>query len=107
MDCKEFEKLVPDFIHKKLDFVTTKRFAEHLHTCPNCKEELNIQFLIDEGLIRLEEGSAFDLQTEMRELLKDADKKVRFHESFLRTGRIVEFFVFLGIAIVVALIIWL
>lgn len=107
MDCKEYEHLIPDFIDKKLDYAMTKRFVEHWKGCPNCKEELNIQFLIEEGLIRLEEGSAFDLQKEMRELLVEANRKVRFHESFLFWGRFVEALVFIAVAVVVAGIILL
>ena len=107
MNCKEFEKMIPDYIHKRMDFVTTKHFAEHLKNCPNCTEELNIQFLVNEGLSRLEEGNAFDLQTEMNNLKKDSQKKIRFHENFLRLGRLVEGFVMLGIAVVIGLIIFL
>ncbi len=106
MSCKEFEKMIPDFIHKRMDYVTTKHFAEHLMSCPNCKEELNIQFLVNEGLSRLEDGNAFDLQTEMHDLMKESNKKVRFHENFLKLGRLVELFVMLGIAVVICLIIF-
>ena len=105
MDCKEYEHFIPDFIEKKMDYAMTKRFVEHWKNCPNCKEELNIQFLMEEGLVRLEEGSAFDLQKEMRELLVDANKKVRFHESFLFWGKFLEALVFIGVAAAVVAII--
>ena len=105
MDCKEFERMIPDFVDKKLDYAITKCFVEHLHNCPNCKEELNIQFLIEEGLVRLEEGSAFDLQKEMRDLLNEAGRKIRFHERCLFWGRLVETIVILGVAVVVLAII--
>lgn len=106
MNCKEFEKMIPDYIHKKMDFVTTKHFAEHLKSCPACKEELNIQFLVNEGLNRLEDGNAFDLQSEMNELMKESNRKVQFHENFLRLGRWIELFVMMGIAVIVLLIIF-
>ena len=105
MDCREFERLIPDFVGKKMDYAMTKRFVGHLRNCPNCKEELNIQFLVDEGLVRLEEGSAFDLQKEMHELLQEAVKKVRFHERFLFWGRFAEALVMIGIFAAVAAII--
>lgn len=107
MDCREFERLIPEFVGKKMDYAMTKRFISHLRSCPNCKEELNIQFLVDEGLVRLEEGSAFDLQKEMHELLQEANRKVRFHERFLFWGRFAEALVILGTAVMVAAIIWL
>lgn len=105
MDCKEFERLIPEFVNKKMDYAMTKRFVYHMRNCPECKEELNIQFLVGEGLVRLEEGSAFDLQKEMRELLSDANRKVRFHERFLFWGRFLEGVVMVAMLAVVAAII--
>ena len=49
MNCKEFEKNIPDFIAGKLDFQTLQEFGEHMRECPGCKEELVIQFLVTEG----------------------------------------------------------
>ena len=50
MNCKEFEKNIPDFISGKLDFLTLQEFGEHMRECPGCKEELVIQFLVTEGM---------------------------------------------------------
>jgi hypothetical protein len=106
MTCKEFEKIIPEYMQKKLDFMTEKQFVEHLHVCPTCMEELNIQFLVEEGLVRLEDGRAFDLQKEIKEFLKDSDKKVRVHEKAVKTGKIVEIIIMLGVlAAVFALVI--
>ena len=106
MECKEFEGLIPDFVDKKLDYATTKLFLEHINSCTQGKEELNIQFLVNEGLIRLEEGEAFDLQKEMRELLGTARKKVRVHERFLKHGRIAEVIILLILLGIVSVIIY-
>ena len=54
MNCKEFEKNIPEFIAGKLDFLTLQEFGEHMQECPGCKEELVIQFLVTEGMQRLE-----------------------------------------------------
>ena len=56
MNCKEFEKNIPEFIAGKLDFLTLQEFGEHMQECPGCKEELVIQFLVTEGMQRLEDG---------------------------------------------------
>ena len=79
MNCKEFEKNIPDFIAGKLDFQTLQEFGEHMRECPGCKEELVIQFLVTEGMQRLEDGDAFDLQRELELRLAEAKRKVRFH----------------------------
>lgn len=105
MDCKEFEKKIPDFIKKDMDFITLKRFMQHGHRCAKCKEELTIQFLIDEGLVRLEEGSAFDLNYELRSRVQEAEKKIRRHEFMLRLGMYVEVAVMVAAAGIVLQII--
>ena len=43
-ECREFEKLIPGFIGRKLDFPTLKRFYEHWERCGECREELSIQY---------------------------------------------------------------
>lgn len=107
MNCKEFEELIQKFVDKKLDYATTKLFLEHMQNCTMCKEELNIQFLVNEGLVRLEEGEAFDLQHEMHELLWNARKKIRTHERFLRQGRWIELLIMFAVFAVLAVMVLL
>lgn len=104
MDCKEFEKQIPDFINRKLDFLTLKSFRAHMEECDNCREELVIQFLVSEGIQRLEGGDAFDLQKELDLRLAEAERKVRFHDAFLRVGVGLEMAAALALAGVVVFI---
>ncbi len=67
-----------------------QEFGEHMRECPGCKEELVIQFLVTEGMQRLEDGDAFDLQRELELRLAEAKRKVRFHMAFLKTGAVLE-----------------
>lgn len=90
MNCKEFEKNIPEFIAGKLDFLTLQEFGEHMQECPGCKEELVIQFLVTEGMQRLEDGDAFDLQRELEIRLTEAKRKVKIHMSFLKAGAVLE-----------------
>ena len=98
MDCKEFEKKIPDFIEKKMDFLTLREFSAHIDECQNCKEELEIQFLVNEGMQRLEEGNAFDLKRELDQRIAEAKRKMHFHNSFLKVGMILELLAAAGIA---------
>lgn len=104
MDCKEFEKLIPDFIDRRLDFLTLEQFNEHREECEDCQEELVIRFLVTEGIQRLEEGDAFDLQRELNRYYSDAERKIRFHRRFLRVGEILEA---IGITAVAGVILWM
>lgn len=104
MDCKEYEKKIPMFFNDEMNFTQLKEFAEHTSTCESCKEELTIQFLIDKGLERLEEGSAFDLNKEMQLRMEAAKGKIQFHERFLKMGFLGELLV---VAAVAAIIVWI
>lgn len=102
MDCKEFEKQIPDFIARKLDYLALKRFCEHMEKCEDCKEELVIRFLVTEGIHRLEDGSAFDLQSELEQRLGEARRRLRFYDRVLRFGVALEILaaaMFIGIAV--------
>lgn len=101
MNCKEFEKLIPVFIERKMDFRILKRFGEHMDSCPKCKEELDIQFLVKEGMHRLEEGEAFDLQSELEQRLAEAKRKVNMNYRFMRIGENLELLLVILVAVVI------
>lgn len=92
MECREFERLIPGFLGDRLDYPTLKSFREHVEGCEECREELVIQFLVTEGIQRLENGSAFDLQKELNDRLEEAKRKIRFHGGFMRLGLVMEIF---------------
>ncbi|MDR2043083.1 MAG: zf-HC2 domain-containing protein [Clostridium sp.] len=98
MNCKEFEGLIPGFLCHTLDYKTLKAFLQHMASCADCTEEVTIQILVTDGMSRLEEGSAFDLQGELRRRLAEAGRKVRFHKVFLTIGFILEILAMLVIA---------
>ncbi|MBO5335762.1 MAG: zf-HC2 domain-containing protein [Lachnospiraceae bacterium] len=104
MDCKEFEKWIPVFLSRKMDFLTMEKFAKHMEECPGCSEELEIQFLVAEGMLRLEEGDAFDLRGELENQLGEAKRKVKFHRAFLRLGVMLEI---LAVLVILAALVWI
>lgn len=104
MNCKEFEKMIPDFMEQKLDYNALKNFSRHMSSCDSCKEELTIQFLVTEGMQRLEDGEAFDLQRELNTRLLSAKKQMKWHKRILHTGLLLEL---LGIGLLVMSVFWL
>lgn len=67
-----------------MDFHTLKEFCAHMELCEECKEELVIQFLVTEGMQRLENGDAFDLQSELQIRLKEAELRMRRHRKWCK-----------------------
>lgn len=82
MDCKETNKMIPGFLNKELNGRQLRGFMEHVSSCEECKEELSIQFLIQEGMVRLEDGTTFDLQKELKQLLEEAERRLRLRRLF-------------------------
>ncbi|NLL77932.1 MAG: zf-HC2 domain-containing protein [Clostridiales bacterium] len=87
MDCKEINKMIPAFLNKELSGRELDDFMEHISKCPECKEELSIQFLVLEGMVSLQDGNTFDLRKRLDKQLDEARRKIR-----IRKG--VHFFVY-------------
>ena len=71
LGCKDYEKLIPDFLANKLDSEETEKFIAHIEQCQECMEEVSIQFLITEGMNRLEHGNTFELSKELAVLIEE------------------------------------
>ena len=104
MDCKEFEKDIPSFINRKMDYLTLKDFYAHMQSCGDCREELTIHFLVSDGLQRLEAGEAFDLQKEWNVRMEEAKRKLSRNAAVLQTGFWAEI---LAVGVIAGIVMWL
>ncbi len=77
MNCNETIKLIPEFLDDDLDNQDLSDFLSHVDSCPECREELTIQFLVKVGMQRLEDGNTFNLSSELDNLLSDSKKKLK------------------------------
>lgn len=50
MDCREFRKNINACLKNELDDSTVNDFLNHLDSCGACREELEISFIVDEGV---------------------------------------------------------
>ncbi len=98
MTCKEIEKMIPLFLKDDLDTDDLRDFLEHINSCEECREELTIQFLVLVGMERLEAGSVFDLQTELKLRMEEA-------EHALKRRKRMKYFLFLSDGLVMAALI--
>ncbi len=100
MRCKEFLRLLPSFLDDELLGRQAHRFLDHMDHCSECREELHIQFLVKEGMARLENGAGFNLDKELA-------IKVNDYRSFLRRHDILNRIVYVMEAIAVMAILFL
>ena len=54
MTCKEAERLVMPYINDELTDEELSKFLEHMESCPDCREELEIYFTVDVGIRQLD-----------------------------------------------------
>ena len=103
MDCKETEKMIPAYLLNELEGKELDLFMEHIESCPECKEELSIQFLVSEGMEQLEAGNNFNLQKALQVKLEGALHQVRVWRTLWYTLICLE--VAVAAFIIIALII--
>lgn len=104
MTCKEFEKLIPDYVAKKLDYLTLREFYAHMQSCEECKEELTINFLVKDGLQKLEEGDAYDLHKEWGNRVDETKRRLKRNEAVMQMGFWIEV---VAVGIITGVAIWL
>lgn len=107
MTCKETEKLIPPFLQDDLDTEELREFMEHIEQCDECREELTIQFLVTEGMLRLEAGNVFDLQSELKYRLDEVAHALKLRESMQWFLYALEGLVGVAMATLIALLIFL
>ncbi len=107
MDCKEVEKQIPKFVKNQCSLQEEQRIIEHIKTCAECKEELTIHFLLEEGLNRLESGESFDLNAELEKRLVAREQENKPQKHGLSSEQIAVISDLAGGAILVAIIIGL
>ena len=105
MNCKDFEKKIPIFINSTMEYSELKEFVEHVDICPECREELDIQLLVSEGIARLNDGGALDLRYEMDKRMVLAMSTIHRHKMMRILAGTLEFMALLALALIVVLVI--
>lgn len=91
MNCKECEKKISNFIANALEEDEAEAFIKHIESCPECKEELSIQYLVNEGIARLEDGRTFNLAGELDYKIAREKNHIEFFHNKNRAFLIMEF----------------
>ena len=78
LSCREAEKMVMPFIDGNLDEQELEAFLNHIHSCSDCREELEIYYTVSLGLRQLDSGTGvYDIAGALAESLDMAWMKVR------------------------------
>lgn len=78
MTCKEAERLVMPYIRDELTDEELREFLEHLETCPDCREELEIYFTVEAGIRQLEsETGNYNIKGALESALEHSSQRLQ------------------------------
>lgn len=83
MRCDEFTKMIPKFVEDNLEKEYYNEFISHVKECKECKEDLEINYMIQVGLNRIENDAtkSFDILGEMeRQLIRYEEKADKMYK---------------------------
>ena len=76
MTCKEFSGMVPAFMNDTLDNADLRDFLAHHASCPGCREELEIQYLVDKAFNQMEIGEEINLSRDLPAYLEKESRRL-------------------------------
>ena len=83
--CKEIQALIPGYLNGSLSLKEARRFTGHIKKCAGCRDEVEISYLLAEGLQRAEKGETIDLHADLEEMLGKTEDAI-IHLTQFRTA---------------------
>ncbi len=100
MDCKEAQRCIPSFLKDALDRDTEFRLVEHIISCSECMEELTVEYLLTEGISRLQNAEDIDVQSELDDRLNRTITRRKVYKQLkaglFLVGSLIFFILILG-----------
>ena len=98
MECKQIQKLIELFDEDKLSYKDEQCFVNHMMSCEDCQEELEIYYIIRYGLS--EEKDVTYSSKEYKQLIESYEFKelvdLKLHNSIIKINKIKEYMLFLN-----------
>ena len=95
-----------DYLKEKEFHIYLNQFLLHVEECPECMEELTIQYLVMIGTSLIEEGKSFNLRKALNELLLEAWKAVQKWKILVLASYIAEVITLIVMAIILIVVIF-
>ena len=90
MKCSEFSGLVPSFLNDTLDDTSLREFLEHYDSCQGCREELEIQYLVDKVFNQMDAGEEVNLSKDLPEYIEKEKKLLNTRKRLSITAAVFE-----------------
>jgi hypothetical protein len=105
MNCIETQRLIVPFINDELNIKQLEEFIHHVHSCPDCMEELQVYYVLLAGMKQLDEDKELsnNFNQDLIDLLSLSEDRI-IHDKFLHIRkRIVLIIVIALVAIISSL----
>lgn len=78
MNCIRIQSMITPFINDELNIKELELFLDHVYSCPNCMEEVEIYYTLLTAMKQLDEDKSLsgDYRRELRQKLKEAQEKI-------------------------------
>ena len=104
MTCREAEKMVIPYIHDELTIDELDEFLEHVDVCDSCMEELEINYMVDVGLKKLDEDDAtYDIIGDLVRKMESSAWEISRYTAFQITRYVVVTLMFMWLLLSVML----
>lgn len=110
MDCREAQKLIKDYIYGRLPDEKKEEFVNHIRSCRDCYEELDIYYTVEVGLngLRDDHLTDLDLKGRLEQELKDLETQVQQYKmnTFFRYALLTLSYLAVTVTFLLQLRIW-
>ena len=102
MDCIEFNKMIGPYLKDELTDAELNEFLHHLDACPQCSEELEINYIVGEGMERLDkECKDYNLAEAYRSSREESHRYVNTRKKQIRLAYIADTVLFWTLAMTI------
>ena len=106
MECQEVRKAIPEFVNMRLRYDKMAECLSHVKSCPSCRDELEIYFIVERGI---KDNEAFDgpfvLKDIVNECFAKAQHRITRERRHKRIIEVFKFFIYLVIFIGVVMLV--
>ena len=92
MNCKDAKSMLLPFLKDELSAGEADGLCRHLKECGQCREDLEIYYIVERGIEGLNEDSysTYNFKEDFENLLNARQRQARNHLSLLRAARILS-----------------
>lgn len=85
MVCREWQRKIPEFLNDSMDLKEQQKFIAHVRECQDCYEELEIMYMLAEGLTELEEenDASFNFKNMLGKKMKLAQQQCERYRRYM------------------------